>query len=148
MKSNYRWLVVVPLAACLLLVGCMQIPAETEKETKSADVEHLDGVEPARVTLTEDAMKRLDVQTDTVRDTDVDGTQRKVIPYAAILYDTQGGTWTYTNPKPQTYFRHPISVDQIVGDMAVLSDGPPSGTAVVTVGAAELYGSEIEFEEE
>jgi hypothetical protein len=121
---------------------------EEEGENGAATVEHLDGPEPARVTLTEDAAKRLDIQTAAIRDAEVNGTQQRVIPYAAILYDTQGDTWTYANPEPLTFVRSPIVVDRIEGDLAVLSDGPPSGTAVVTVGAAELYGSEIEFEEE
>jgi hypothetical protein len=34
-------------------------------------------------------------------------------------------------------------VERVVGDLAVLSDGPPVGTPVVTVGAALLYGTEI-----
>jgi len=29
----------------------------------------------------------------------------------------------------------------------VLSEGPPVGTLVVTVGGAELYGAEFEFQE-
>ncbi len=93
--------------------------------------------------MTEEAAKRLDIQTAAVREEQVNGTQRRVIPYAAVLYDTQGDTWVYTSPEPLTFVRHPITVDHIDGDKAVLSDGPPSGTAVVTVGAAELYGSEI-----
>lgn len=67
---------------------------------------------------------------------------RQVIPYAAVLYDLNGDTFTYTSPEPLVFVRHPISIDYIEGDLAVLSDGPPSGTAVVTVGAAELYGTE------
>jgi hypothetical protein len=148
MKRILRWIAVVPLVACLQPLGCRKAPEDTGEEAKAAEVEHLEGAEPARVKLTEEAVKRLDIQTDTVRETDVKGKQRKVIPYAAILYDTQGDTWTYTNPEPLTYFRHPIAVDHIVGELAFLSDGPASGTAVVTVGAAELYGSELEFEEE
>ena len=70
-------------------------------------------------------------------------TERKVVPHAAMLYDAQGNTWTYTNPEPLVFLRHRISVDYVQGDLAVLSDGPPVGTRVVTVGAAELFG--IEF---
>ena len=36
----------------------------------------------------------------------------------------------------------PIWNYQIEGDLAVLSDGPASGTAIVVVGAAELFGAE------
>ncbi len=71
-----------------------------------------------------------------------DATQRGVIPYAAVLYDPQGKTWTYTNPGPLTFVREPITVDRIEGDKAFLSDGPAPGTLVVTVGAAELFGAE------
>ena len=51
------------------------------------------------------------------------GRERTVIPYAAILYDTQGNTWTYINSEPLTFVRHPITVDDIEGDEAFLSDG-------------------------
>ena len=36
-----------------------------------------------------------------------------------------------------------IAAFVIDGDLAVLSHGPPSGTEVVTVGAAELFGAEF-----
>jgi multidrug efflux pump subunit AcrA (membrane-fusion protein) len=73
----------------------------------------------------------------------VDETPRKVIPYAALLYDADGSSWTYTNPEPLVFVRHRVSVDHIVNDLAVLSEGPPSGTPVVTVGASELFGAEF-----
>lgn len=71
------------------------------------------------------------------------GTQRKIIPYSAVAYDVEGRTWSYTSPKPLTFVRHPITVDYIDGDLAVLSEGPPPGTAVVMVGVAELLGAEL-----
>jgi hypothetical protein len=146
MWSN-RWMVLASLALCLQLQGCKEIPEDVD-EAKAAIVEHLDGAEPARVTLTEQAARRLDIQTAPIRNAEVDGSPRTLIPYAAIMYDTHGDTWTYTNPKPFTYVRHPIVVDHITGEVGILTSGPPSGTEVVVVGAAELYGSEIEFEEE
>ena len=79
---------------------------------------------------------------------EINGTQRRVIPYAAVLYDTEGNTWTYTSPAPLVFVRHRIVVDYIDGELAVLSEGPPTGSAVVMAGAQELYGSELEFEEE
>jgi hypothetical protein len=68
---------------------------------------------------------------------------RTSVPYAAVLYDATGNTWVYTNTEPLVFIRHPISIETIVGDEAILSDGPPPGTAVVTVGVAELYGAEV-----
>jgi hypothetical protein len=147
MKRPFRWTVVVLLSMSLQPLGCRKAAPEVE-EPKAAEVEHPDGDAPARVKLTEDAAKRLEIKTETVREAGLKGAQRWVIPYDAILYDTEGATWTYTSPEPLTYVRYPVTVDQIVGEQAFLSAAPPPGTAVVTVGSAELYGSEIEFEEE
>lgn len=71
-----------------------------------------------------------------------DGAPRKIVPYAAVLYGVNGETWVYTNPEPLVFVRSPITIDYIDGDLAVLSEGPEAGTAVVTVGAAELFGTE------
>ena len=38
-------------------------------------------------------------------------------------------------------------LDRIEGQRVYLSDGPPAGTAVVTVGATEVYGTELEIAE-
>jgi len=139
----------VLLVACLQLAACSRTSGAAEDAGPGpAAVEHLEGAQPTRVTLTEAAATRLDIQTAAIRDVVVNGTRRKVIPYAAVLYDTEGATWTYTNPEPLVFVRYRIEVDYIEGDLAILSAGPPSGSAVVTVGAQELYGAEVEFEEE
>lgn len=70
------------------------------------------------------------------------GTPRKVVPYASVIYDLQGVAWAYTSPAPLTFVRDRISIDYVDGDLAVLSQGPASGTTVVTTGAAELFGTE------
>jgi hypothetical protein len=142
-------MVVVLLSACLLISACGQSPeATTTEENPNVTVEDLTGTEPTRETLSEDAAKRLDIQTVVAHDADVNGAKRTVIPYAAVIYDTTGATWVYLNPEPLTFVRHPITVDDIKGDQAFLSDALPADSAVVTVGVAELYGAESEFEEE
>jgi hypothetical protein len=70
---------------------------------------------------------------------------REIIPYSAVVYDTDGSTWTYANTAARTYVRKPITIAAIKGGVAVLSVGPPVGTAVVTVGAAELLGTEYDI---
>jgi hypothetical protein len=149
MTKQYRRMVVVLVLTCLLLAACGQAPADTAtEENHPITIENLTGAEPTRETLTEDAAKRLDLQTAEVRAAEVNGAKRAVIPYAAIIYDTEGATWVYLKSEPLTFVRHPITVDDIKGDQAFLSDALPAGSAVVTVGVAELYGAETEFEEE
>jgi hypothetical protein len=103
-------------------------------------VQTVDGLK--HVVLTKSAAQRLDVQTVPARRAVVSGRPRIVIPYAAVLYDADGATWTYTSPKPLVFVRHDIRVDAIEGNAAVLREGPAAGTAVVTVGAPELWGIE------
>jgi len=138
-------MIVLLLIACLQLAACTQKSAEGASKSKSepAKVEHNETTDLSRITLTAQAAKRLGVQTARVGDANVGGKPRKVIPYAAVLYDAKGATWAYTNPEPLVFVRASISIDQIKGNQAVLLAGPPSGTAVVTVGVAELFGTEV-----
>ena len=69
--------------------------------------------------------------------------QRKAVPYSAVYYDSKGKAWVYATSEPLVYQREPVTVDTIQGDMAYLTDGPPTGTEVVTVGASLLYGTEV-----
>lgn len=147
MSHGNRWMGVVMIAAALQLPACRGgSPGKVEK-VKPAEIEHIEGSELSKVILTEKAMERLDIATALVRETMVKrvASLRRVVPYAAVLYDAHGDTWVYTSPEARTFVRHPIGVDFIEGDLAVLSDGPPSGTMVVTVGAAELFGAEFEI---
>jgi len=68
--------------------------------------------------------------------------QSLTIPYSAVIYGLNGETWAYTNPEPLTYVRHPITIDYIDGGLAILLDGPSQGTDIVTIGVAELFGTE------
>ena len=67
---------------------------------------------------------------------------RLVVPYSSLIYDIYGDTWVYTNPEPRHYLRVPVLVDYIQGENVVLVDGPAAGTTVVTVGVAELHGTD------
>ena len=130
------------MIAGLLLAACGQTSSATAGKVAPAKIEKIDGTELNRVVLTEKAAQRLDIQTALVREEQIKGAQRKVIPYAAVVYDLQGKTWAYTNPEPLTFVRQAVTVDYIEGDNVVLVDGPSAGTAVVTVGVPELYGAD------
>ena len=143
MRFKGRLLIVAPIALGLALIGCRD--AETGHEMEHpAHVEHIEGSELARVTLTERAMQRVDVQTASVGERQTNGTVHKVVPYSSLLYDPHGHTWVYTSPKPRTFVRQQVSVDRIEGDWVLLSDGPAVGSDVASVGVAELYGTEFE----
>jgi hypothetical protein len=71
--------------------------------------------------------------------------KHKVVPYSALWYDNKGVPWVYLNPKPLTFERQKVEVERIVGEDALLKDGPPIGTKVVTTGASFLYGAEVIF---
>jgi hypothetical protein len=132
------------LVVALQLSACTQQTAEAEGGTaEPATVEQVEGADVSRLTLTAKAVERLGIQTRPVLAGEVAGAARRVVPYSAVLYDAKGDAWVYANREPRTYVRERISVDHIDGDQAVLSDGPPAGTPVVTVGAAELYGTEL-----
>jgi CzcA family heavy metal efflux pump len=136
----------VLIIASLPLSACGGSPAEEVEPSgdEAAAVEPIKGTDVNRVILTEDAAKRLGVRTASVQR--VGG--RKVAPDAAVVYAPEGKTFTYASPKPLTFVRREVTVDHISGTKAVLSHGPPVGTAVVTVGSQELYGVENEYEPE
>jgi hypothetical protein len=172
MLHSKQWLVVVPIIVGLQLSACVKQAETTSKKIEPATVEPAqEGRELSRLILTPKAAERLGIQTAPVREAqvaskpattasadpaspgnpgspapvsvDAGGTTQKVVPYSALLYDIHGKTWVYKSPEPLTFVRHQVEVDYIEGDAVVLSDGPPAGTGVVTVGAAELYGTEF-----
>ena len=108
-------------------------PAQVEKNTTT-------GI--AKITLTERGLERLELKTDTVKPgaggTDV------LLPYSALLYDSSGKTWVYTNPAPRVYERQAVTVAKVEAGVVTANAGPPAGTTVVTVGAAELFGAEFD----
>ena len=145
MQRTRRWLVLGGLlAAGLQLSACTQQTAEADGATsESATVEHVAGSDVSRLTLTAQAVERLGIETTPVRRATVEGQARTVVPYGAVLYDATGNTWVYVTREPLSYLRERITVDDIEDDRAVLTGGPAAGTAVVSVGAAELYGTEF-----
>jgi hypothetical protein len=139
-------MLVAAIVSAFSLAACARATTAVTKNEPS-HVEKIEGTELNRVTLTEKAVQRLALKTDPVAEAEVaragTSAMRKLIPYGAVIYDLKGATWAYTNPEPLTYIRHAIQVEYIEGDTAVLSDGPPAGTPVVSVGAAALYGVEF-----
>jgi hypothetical protein len=141
MPQVRRWMGLLILCASLS-TACAHVAAEEETVREPATLEPVDG-DVSRITLTERASARVDIEVSPTLETG-SGT---AIPYAAVFYTADGETWTYTNPETLTFLRVPIVVDNIRGDRALLSQGPPPGMGVVTQGASELYGTETDVEE-
>ena len=133
-------------ALCLGAAACARSDAAGEDEVSSDAVtlEPVQGTELSKVILSQRAAERLGIRTDRVRLQREPGAgTRKVIAHGAVLYDEHGDTWTFTSPAPLTFLRQKIDIDYITGSSVILRDGPPAGTTVVTVGAAELLGAEL-----
>jgi hypothetical protein len=137
-------MVMLMIIVVLQLAACAQSTAPVDTDSSSpARVEPIAGTNLHRVILTAEAARRIDLQTAPLREARINGTARKVVPYSAVLYDLHGEAWVYTNPAPLTFVRGHITIDSINGDQVVLTDGPPAGTVIVTVGGPELLGSEF-----
>jgi membrane protein implicated in regulation of membrane protease activity len=140
-----RWLGLVLVVAGALAPSTPTL-AGSSSHGEGTRVEKTEAGKPARVRVHAIAAERLGIKTTAVRDEDKvgkSGTRQRMIPYSAVLYDLDGKTWAYTNPETLVFVRQRIEVTAIRGDVAMLSDGPPAGTQVVSVGAAELLGIEL-----
>jgi hypothetical protein len=126
--------VVLPLAAC----GTAPAP----ELAPPAKIVPVTGSNIPRLELTPSAVHRLGIQTQPVIAAAPGTGATEVIPYPAVVYDTDGSSWAYVAVSPGTYVRRPITVTVIRGDVALLSAGPPVGARIVTVGTAELLGTE------
>ena len=131
------------LIACTgLFLSACQKHFVTHHVDHPARVEHVDGLDIARVILTDKAIERIDLRTAKVEERTL-AVGETVVPYSALIYDEHGGTWIYISPSPRTFQRTEVDVDRIEGNDVILTAGPEAGTVVATVGVAELYGAEL-----
>ena len=132
----------VVIALVLALSGYRDIEPASADVYVPATVEEIGDSEVKLVTFTEEGAARVDLATAIAQPSG----PYTAVPYAALIYDGQGVAWVYTNAKPLTFLRAKVVVDRVEGDVVLLSDGVLPGTAVVTVGATEVYGAELGIE--
>jgi Cu/Ag efflux pump CusA len=128
-------------AAALGVAGCQTSASGSEAAdaiAAAASVEEDPGGGPATLTLTPEALERLRLETSTVEGS----AGAMVVPYAAVIYDADGATWTFVQLDEGVFQREAITITSVDGENVVLSAGPQPGTDVVTVAAAELVGVE------
>jgi hypothetical protein len=145
-KQSTRWIVVLLIVAGLGTVQLSACSSSSEEAAgeETASVEPIKGTDYNTITLSDEAAARVGIKTTAVAEEH----GQKVIPYSAVSYLPDGSTFTYTSPEKDTFVRAPINVRTVKNGEAYLSKGPKAGTAVVTVGTAEIYGAEFEFEPE
>ena len=129
---------VLGLAGCQSASGAESGSASEEAIAAAASVEEDPAGGPSRLTLTEDAVLRLGVET-----APVGGSAGALtVPYAAVVYDAEGDSWVFVEEEERVYRRAAIAIESVDGDTVLLTEGPPPGSEVVTVAAAELVGVE------
>ena len=145
MKHSNRWVAAGLMVVGLSLTSCQRLPLSHAADESPAKVVHIEGSDLSQVILTEKAIQRIALMTEPVREQTMSrsASLRTVVPYSSLHYGSHGETWVYTSPQARTFVRHKVTVDYIEGDTAVLKEGPPAGTIVVSVGVAELYGTEF-----
>ena len=145
MRGWNRGVAALLVLAALPLSACATVATATPTKPKPFKVEKPEGTSLTRLRIEQRVFDRIRIETSTVRQVERFGgdTSRRVVDYSAVVYEPKGDTAVYTNPEPLVFVRQPVKVDYIEGDVAVLADGPPAGTAVVTVGTAELLGMEF-----
>ena len=132
MKRTHS-ILVVSVLCCLALVSCI---ASEKPHTKisPSKVEKSEVGLPT-VTLTPDAEKRLGIE--------VTGIDQNTLPASSILYDASGKNWVYVRLAPNQYQRQEITLRRIQGTAAVVESTLKAGSECVSIGAAELYGTEF-----
>ena len=142
MKRTSIAIRLAPLGAALILTACGEAVADKYAiEEQPYFLEAVEGQEVLRVVLTEAATEHIGIETTPVEQRG----SNLVVPNGAVYLDSHGEFWVYTNPETLVYVRAPIEIVEETSTEAILADGPPAGTQVVTVGVPELYGAEKEF---
>jgi hypothetical protein len=141
LMARFTVLTVAALTACLAAPCASAVAAETAvKKIMPARVEATNDAKIMKVTLSPKAAERLGVLIDEVR---ADPSGRRIVPYAAVLYDLTGKTWVYVSADPLTFVRGAVVIDTIKGDNVYLTDGPPAGTKVLAAGVPQVFGTEV-----
>lgn len=139
------------LLMSLAVAGCgpQQAVMVNGDEQPPATVVEVEGSDVPALLIDEESVQRIGIDTAVVQPAargPISAKQRRSlvkIPYAAVVYMSDGSAWAFAPSSPRTYRRTPITVADIRGDQAILSSGPAVGSEVVTVGAPELLGVEL-----
>ena len=142
-SSRWAWIgrSLATVLIALSVAACTHGDEETGPKYAPATLGSADAAGVKTVTFTADAAQRVRLQTSPV----AAAGRGVAVDYAALIYDKKGQSWVYTVPQPLTFVRMKVTVDRIEKNRATLSVGPAPGVQVVTTGAAEVYGAELDI---
>jgi hypothetical protein len=129
----------IAVAVAASFSGCAEIEVPSVEPYEPAALETPGPGQPARITLTDEAERRVALQTTLVRASGGD----VAVDYPALVYDKAGKPWVFAVVGPRTYMRAPVEIKEVTDAEVILSSGPPAGTQVVTTGSIELWGAEL-----
>lgn len=114
-------------------VACTEHPKPVR--INPATVERLQDGRLPKIVLTDHAVKRLGIISQKLRS----GFE---VPRSSLLYDTQGRAWVYVDLGHSTYQRAEIEVLKVRDEVLEIKSKFEPSIQVVTIGAAELFGTE------
>jgi hypothetical protein len=143
-----RWAAIVAIVALLVLTAWAATAGRTEQAQPAhrspGTVEAVGDSEFSLITLTPGGAEKIGLDVIRVERTGHPA-GRLVVPDSALVYGADGTTWVYASAgDPLRFRRQVVHVAAVDGPRAILSHGPAAGTAIASVGSAELYGTEFE----
>jgi hypothetical protein len=131
----------VLVLAAFALAGCNEVEEKETEGYEPSKLAEVKGSDSKRVTFTAEGARRVGLERKPVRSE----RGRKVVPYGALLYDSEGKTSVYVAATPLSFQRADVVVERIEGDRVFLRRGPAVGAQVVDQGSTEVYGTELEI---
>ena len=114
-RYKHKLVGLVLIIVALQLVSCNK-QAPVHEKIEPAHLDHIEGSDLMRLTLTEKAIERVDIKTAQIVEeaiTDKNGktSNRLVTTHGAVIYDAFGHIWLYKNPEPRVFVREEIKID-------------------------------------
>lgn len=133
----------VAAVAALALLPAPATALPDEAEGSAAGIRHravgfdsVPGGPGKRIVLRPEMVGRLGIET-----APMGAGEPKAVPCDAVFYDIKGSAWIYVSRKPGVFTGQRVQVAEVADGQAILSAGPASGTAIVTVGTPALNGA-------
>jgi len=135
-QASYVGLGLLAAVAVAGLAGCGPAPSSAAPQVPPARMERIGHSRSLSVVLTPLGARRIGIETARA----VASGPLVVIPYGALLYESDGQTAVYVKVAALVYTRQFVTVSTISGNQVMLTSGLRPGTEVVSQGGEELLG--------